>query len=545
MKKYIYNIKKFIFIQVICYGVVTLSTASIPYIQKLFFDSITKEGKEYSLIILILAYAVCKVLESIFLYIDNIYVWKGALEFETSLKKDFFRSIFNYNFEKFSKKDIGEYISIQGNDITELEQDYLEPLIDIIKSINMIIIYGIILFICVDFRIAIVIFLGSIATILVPRFTWKILSEKRNEYLEEMSLYVSTIKDFLQGFKVIQRKTRKNINMEHEKVLNKTKNKRFIYGKLKSLTMMIEDFSMNILSIVTFVITGILLFKGEITVGTGVATLGYVSCFISPINSIMYDINSVSSLKKVKEKVISYINARGEEKPIFKKKFNDKIEFNNVSFTYKDFSLKNIYCSFEKGKKYAIVGHSGSGKSTLINILMSYIKAKDGNVTIDGENLNLIDTSNIIYCINQNEHIFIEDFINNATVFNSYSKDKTNEVISNFDVKMIDSIKSKNNCQLLSGGEKQMLGMIRMLTADTEIFIMDEPFSAVDLKNSKKLQDFLFNLKGKTVIMVTHKLSNNLNEFDEVILMENGEIIKKGTYKEINETEEFKKFQNC
>ena len=211
MKKYIYEVRYYILIQVLCDIVYTISIASIPYIQKVLFDNILGEEKVNNIFVFaILMYVLSILLANLFSYISNIYVWKGALKFELSLKRDFFRSVFNYSYKEFSSRDVGEYISIQGNNITELEQDYLEPLIDIIKSINMLIIYGVILFVYVDWRIAGVIFITSMFTIIVPRFTSKILSKKRNIYLKQMAEYVSRIKDFLEGFKIIQSRTRFN-----------------------------------------------------------------------------------------------------------------------------------------------------------------------------------------------------------------------------------------------------------------------------------------------------------------------------------------------
>lgn len=179
MKKYIYEVRYYILIQVLCDIVYTISIASIPYIQKILFDNILGEEKVNNIFVfVILMYVLSMLVANLFSYISNIYVWKGALKFELSLKRDFFRSVFNYSYKEFSSRDVGEYISIQGNNITELEQDYLEPLIDIIKSINMLIIYGVILFVYVDWRIAGVIFITSMLTIIVPRFTSKRLSKK-------------------------------------------------------------------------------------------------------------------------------------------------------------------------------------------------------------------------------------------------------------------------------------------------------------------------------------------------------------------------------
>ena len=84
-----------------------------------------------------------------------------------------------------------------------------------------------------------------------------------------------------------------------------------------------------------------------------------------------------------------------------------------------------------------------------------------------------LDTSNTICCINQNEHIFMSNFINNASVFSAYSNGRISEILDNLDLRMLDNIKDKDNCKMLSGGEKQILSIVRMLSANTPICIMD------------------------------------------------------------------------
>ncbi|WP_027634363.1 ATP-binding cassette domain-containing protein [Clostridium hydrogeniformans] len=541
MKKYLYQIKFFIFMRVLCDGIMALSIAALPALQKQLFDLLTGDDVRInSFVTIIVIYAICLLLEVVFCYLSMIFNWKGNLKFEQSLKKDFFRSIFSYKYEEFSKKEIGEYISIQGNDITALEQDYLTPLVDIIQATNKIIIFGIFLFLNVDWRISIVILLGSVFTIIIPKVASNHLANKRNAYLNQMGLYVSRIKDFLEGFKVIQSRTRNSMNIEHEKSLNKTTAMRFKYGKFKCLTMALEHLSLNFVSAVAFIIAAVLLFKKEITLGTCVATFGYINSFIGPINDFMYDFNAVSSLKHTKEKILSYLKEIPNDNLTIKKEFNDHIIFENVSFDYKGFSLKNLSCKFEKGKKYALIGHNGSGKSTLINMLMDYITPTSGIIKIDGENINSLDSASIMYCLNQHEHIFLGDFMDNATVFSSYSESDVNNTTNKLKLNIVDVIRSKNNSDKLSGGEKQTLAIIRMLTANTDICLMDEPFSAIDAKTTELLEDTLLNMKDKTIIMVTHKLSEDLRKFDEILLMENGEIIQKGSFEEIYKTEQFK-----
>lgn len=533
--------------RIICDGIMTVAAASLPALQKQLFNLFSGKMIQAYLLLIIITYIICSLSIALFNYLSMIFTWKASLRFEQSLKRDFLKAILNYRYEDFSKKDVGEYLSIQGNDITELDMDYLTPLIDIIQSINKIIIFGIFLFVNVDWRISAIILIGSILTIAIPKITSTTLGNKKSTYLNQLGLYVSKIKDILDGFKVIQSRTRHNMNQEHEKVLFQTQKMRYQYGKFKAISMNLEYLSLNLVSASAFILAAILLLNHQITIGTCVATFGYINSFIEPINNLMYDFNSVSSLKPIKNKVLTFLNNptknESRKKLISVKKFQHKIIFENICINYDNFTLSNINCVFEKGKKYALIGHNGSGKSTMINVLMTYITPISGSIKIDHMNINELDTSYIMYCLNQKEHIFADNFMNNATVFSSYEEADIHRICNDLGINIIDVIKSKENSQQLSGGEKQILGIIRMLAANADILLMDEPFAAIDSNTTDLLESRLLSMQDKTIIMVTHKLSKDLNKFDEILLMDNGQIVQRGTYEKVSSTVEYQKLK--
>lgn len=146
MKKYMKYVRKYIILQIVFYFLYVLTTAIVPYLQKLLFDKAKVYGLKFVLF-LVGAYIVVIAISEVASYISERYVWRTAIEFENKLKRDFFSVISKMENNEFSKKSVGEYISLQGNDITTLEQDYLTPALDIVKSILMVIIYSVVIFI--------------------------------------------------------------------------------------------------------------------------------------------------------------------------------------------------------------------------------------------------------------------------------------------------------------------------------------------------------------------------------------------------------------
>lgn len=539
MKKYINKIKGFIIIDIVGDLIVSAAIAFIPYIQKILFDNIT-EGKDVNFILFTLLFIACIAVILFFSYIEMLFMWKGSVHFEKSLKKDLFKSITRYSYKRFSSKDIGEYISLQGNEIKELGSDYLGSIVDIFKAINMFIIYGIIFFLFVDWRVALVVLILSVLSVIVfPKLTSKELSKRNKKYMDTMGNYVEKMKDLLEGFKLIKKVTRKNIILEHEQTLEDTYKDKFHYEKMRSLAETINKSSTWIVNSIAFALIGYLFLRKEITIGTAIASLGYMDSFCTPIDFIMFDLNGINSTKEIKDKVLKFLKIEPEEDIITKKEFNLCIEFKNINIQYDSFSIEDLSYKFEKGKKYALIGHSGSGKSTLIRALMKYEELDGGEITIDGRNINEMDTSNIICCINQDEYIYASDFRDNVTLFSTYPYNRVNNLKGIIQKRMMNVIIEKENCKLLSGGEKQVIGIARMDLMDKPICVLDEPFSAIDMNTTKRLSDFIMEKDDKTVIMITHKLTSQLSTFDEILLMENGKIVESGTYEEVSRSNKF------
>lgn len=210
--------------------------------------------------------------------------------------------------------------------------------------------------------------------------------------------------------------------------------------------------------------------------------------------------------------------------------FNEKIEFKNVSFSFKNAEKKiinNISLLIKKGEKVGIVGKSGSGKTTLLNIFLGFLKANEGNFIIDNNESVIKDLGLWLTCISyvpQNP-VILNDTIktNIALEHDNINFDKLKFAIDN--AALTEDIKKFPN-QLetllgpgginLSTGQKQRISIARALYKNSQIIILDEPTSALDVITENKVLDNLFSLKNVTLIMVTHK-TNFLDKFDKVV----------------------------
>lgn len=225
-----------------------------------------------------------------------------------------------------------------------------------------------------------------------------------------------------------------------------------------------------------------------------------------------------------------------------------KIENLNVNYGSKSV-LKNLNTNFEKNKITAIIGPSGCGKSTFLKTLNKTVEEyggkSEGNIYLN--NLNIMDMSvqnlrNKIGMVFQTPVVFPFSIYKNMTYAPIYYGEKNKEKLQEIAVKYLkkaglyEEVKGDLNLQAskLSGGQQQRLVIARCLTVNPEVILLDEPCSALDIKNTANIEKMLLELKKDyTIIIVTHNLAQAKRIADNVIYMEDGTIVETGTPDEI------------
>lgn len=539
MKAYIKKIMPFIILQIAADFICTLIASMYPYLQKQLFDSDRK-------LLVVVWYAVFHVLDVLLNYVCMQATWGGAVRLEKHMKHDFFKSVLGLRKKEFARRDVGTYLSWQNNDLSALEQDYLQPVIDVIRSVNMLLIYGVVVFVMVDWRIGLVLVTSSIITAAGPKLFGDRMAAKRECYQGKTAEYTSLVKDLLDGFSLVNSRTRKQYAGTQKTMLDEMCEKRKEYGQSKCISIAVNDMAVRVIKIAAFATAGILFAQGKITIGTCVAAFGYVESFLMPINSLLYDVSMIQSVSSVKKRILDFMKENPAEEKMRKKVLEKRIDLENITVSYDTFSMKGLSYTFEKGKKYALIGRSGSGKSTILSLLNGDLEPQSGTVMVDGECLEKIDAAGLISCIHQNEHIFRTDAHKNVTVFGSYPDERLPELKKCLMNPVLNQVFGKNgegNCQEMSGGERQTLAFLRALLENTQVLLLDEPFSAVDSRTTGIYMDYLMQEMPleTTLIMVTHELSERLANFDEICLMADGKIVEKGSFDEVRRSEAYKK----
>ena len=394
--------------------------------------------------------------------------------------------------------------------------------------------------------VAVVLVMGTLFIIAMPKF------KKLQQLVDKLNL---VSREILTGLPVIRAFNKEKDEVDRFNNANKDLMKANIFvNRAMSLMMPTLMLIMNSISLLIVWVGGHNIDAGTMQVGDMMAFIQYtmqiiMSFLMISIMSIMLPRASVSA-RRINEVLETENSIKDPQKP--KKLDTTKkglIEFKNVSFRYPDAEenmLNNISFTAEPGKTTAIIGSTGSGKSTVINLIPRFYDVTEGELLIDGVNVKDVtqkDLRSIIGFVPQKGILFsgtIESNIKYSDENMSDDRMKTAAEIAQA-TEFIEAKEKKYNSEIaqgggnVSGGQKQRLSIARAIAKDPEIFIFDDSFSALDYKTDATLREALKEkTENKTVVIVAQRINTILNA-DQIIVLDNGNIVGKGTHEELME----------
>ncbi|MFZ7343246.1 lipid A ABC transporter ATP-binding protein/permease MsbA [Avibacterium volantium] len=229
-------------------------------------------------------------------------------------------------------------------------------------------------------------------------------------------------------------------------------------------------------------------------------------------------------------------------------KAKGNIAFKDVTFSYsgKDHpALNHISFEIPQGKTVALVGRSGSGKSTIANLVTRFYEIEQGEITLDGVNIQDYTLNNLrenCAVVSQQVYLFNDTIANNIAyaAADKYSREDIIKAAKaahamEFIEKLedgLDTVIGENGASL-SGGQRQRLAIARALLRNSPVLILDEATSALDTESERAIQAALEELqKERTVLVIAHRLST-IEKADEILVIEHGEIKERGTHQEL------------
>lgn len=534
MNKYLVKLKKDIFLLLVFSILWTLTNIFLPYLNIILFNHVNNLTIKL-ITFLGLAFFTLIALNSLFQYTYQSMEWKTSAKFKMLLQSDLFKRIISSSQNNFRQLAESEYLSLFNNDVNVMEEEYLSPIIDIIRSVLELIFYTIALVLFIDWRLAILVVLSSLVGVGVPKLVAEKLSNYRKNQLEKYAVYFKSLSEILKSKYLVNSITLFQFTKRHNHFSQQAQGSLYDYGKFKTLSNVLNGFAMFIVSFVSFITISIFLYKRTITVGAAVATFSYIENFIYPIRYILTDINALHASKKTKRLIEKWLENPESVVDKQKEKSFSSLSLVNVSLCNGDKKIfKNVTIQINKGEKTAFIGPNGYGKSSLIEVIAQIKPIQQGSILFNDFNKEDKDLSQIIFFSPQDPIIFSDTLENNITLFGSYplKKNLIIETLALLNLNLNDLV----NPAILSGGERQLIGFMRVLNSEKDFLILDEPFSSVSKELEEKLTRILMNHQNSTILMVTHNVQKKyLSHFKRIWLVKDLNIVDRTTDEEILE----------
>ncbi len=311
-----------------------------------------------------------------------------------------------------------------------------------------------------------------------------------------------------------------------------------------------------LISIVVLAYGGIKVISGSLTIGGFMAFHMYSSRLAVPIFEASGVLMDFQSRKVSLYKVYQFLDLPGIMKENKKRegiqKYGTQIELKDIIFSYKDDSvLCHAATGFWPDALHVVVGESGAGKSTILSLLYRFWDLQSGNIKINSTEINAYDVNyirNQICVVSQDMFLFHDTIRNNIALGLQQDQSEIEQAareacIHDFIVSLpdgYDTVIGEKGINL-SGGERQRICLARAFAKDASVWILDEATSALDQITEKKvLENLKCRVKGKTMILITHRLQS-VTDADCIHVLRNGRFIAEGTHEELLVSNEYYK----
>ncbi len=474
----------------------------------------------------------------------------GAVE---SIRNETYRKLTILPLSFYTGNKKGDIIARITTDVQEVDYSIMNYLEMIVRDPITILTYVITLFIMSPQLTLFVMILLPLTGYIIGRIGRTLRKESKIGMARFAGL-LSMIEETISGLRIIKAFTAIDFSNHRFRSLNKEYSKLNLkIYRTRDLSSPLSEFLSSVVIIVVLWFGGRLVL-GEnptITAATFITYMVIFSQIIPPAKTFAQGFYSMQKGIASAERIFEILDAEEviEEKPNPTRihEFKEAIEYKNVSFKYKnDFVLKNLNFRIDKGKIIALVGQSGSGKSTMADLIPRFYDTTEGVIQIDGipiRDYRIDDMRRLTGLVTQEPILF------NDTVFNNIAfgkSDVTEEDVVNaakvanaheFIVKMEEGYQSNigDRGSKLSGGQRQRLSIARAVLRNPPILILDEATSSLDTESERLVQDALAKvMSNRTSIVIAHRLSTIIYA-DEIMVLQSGEIVERGTHSELLE----------
>ncbi|MFT7051974.1 MAG: ATP-binding cassette subfamily B multidrug efflux pump [Psychroserpens sp.] len=498
-------------------------------------------------VILMLVLLILEVVSQLFfIYYAN---WLGQ-SIVKDIRVKLYDHVLRFRMKYYDSSSVGVLITRTVTDMERIAAIFGEGLFMIFSDLLKMLVVGGMMF-YMNWKLSLIAFI----TMPIVLFATKIFQRYMKRAFEEVRNEVSNLNSFVQervtGMKILQLFTREDTEFKKFKAINERHKK----GWLKtvwynSVFFPIADLLSSItLGTIIWVGGLMVVIQGTATEGNLFAFIMYVPMLFRPLNQIANKFNTLQMGMVAADRVFRVLDTTSQiddSGTAIATEFNGDISFKDVHFSYVEDEkvLQGVSLEVKAGQTIAIVGSTGAGKSTIINLLNRFYDIKEGTIDIDGidiKSLTLKSLRSQIAVVLQDVFLFADTILNNITLKDADISEET-VIQAAKDIGIHDFISSlpngyhynvKERGAMLSSGQRQLISFLRAYVTNPSILVLDEATSSVDSYSEQLIQDATDKItKGRTSIVIAHRLAT-IQQADQIIVMDAGKIVEKGTHDEL------------
>lgn len=484
---------------------------------------------------------------------DALSGWKMAGVSQRALqrlRRELFVHLQGLPLRFFDSRPAGELMSRLTNDIEAINQAVSQNAIGLLGSTLSLLGIVVAMFV-LNFWLA----LASV--VVVPLMLWftEWIARSTRKGFRELQKHLGELNAILEesisGLRVLKAFRRSEAAIQAFEGENEEVYRAGVYANSFALLLMpLTNQLGNLFVIAIAGLGGWLALRGLATVGTIIAFISYARAFISPLRQISNIYNAIQAALAGAERVFEVLDTPPESPdppdalPL--DSLRGEVRFEGVTFGYLPDRpvIRNVSLEARPGQTVALVGPTGAGKTTIVNLLMRFYEPDAGCIQIDGRDIRRIrrdDLRRQLGMVLQDTFLFSGTVMDNIRYGRPEASDE--EVVRAAELAGADPFIRQlpqgyqtplsERASNLSQGQRQLLAIARAILTDPAILILDEATSNVDTRTEVRIQRGLLRLmQGRTAFVIAHRLST-IRDADQVLVIRDGEIVERGTYREL------------
>lgn len=547
-------VKKYIFR--ICVGLfmtacVALLSVFTPYISGKIVDDVIK-GQNHEVLPALLAILIGATLIRGLVRAGYLMLFESTSQSVLYDMRSFlYKCLMEKDFNFYNKHRTGEIMSRQTGDMDAIRHFLAHSLYFTWLNVLMFTVSLFMIF-TVNWKLALCMLVVLPLTFLSAYKQSKSIHPAFQNIRQQFSSLNAFAQENIGGNRVVKAFAKEDFELEKFRKENKAYQEAELKAaKIWSIYIPIFEFLSSFLMIILMLVGGIMVIRGEMSIGKMITVDGYLWMLNNPLKQASYMINDlhrmIASIERVYATVQEKADVQEPEHPVVKEELKGEIVFRNVSYTANESDIiRNVDFTVKPGETVGIIGATGSGKSTIMNLLCRFYDVTEGEVCIDG--VNVKDYS--LPCLRGHIGMAMQDvFLFSDTI-------KANIAYSQpgISFEAIEHVAKAANADEfiretpdgydtiigergmgLSGGQKQRISLARALLKNPSILILDDTTSAVDMETESQIQEELSGLHGKaTTFIIAHRISS-IKDADRILVLNKGRIMEQGNHESLIE----------